>query len=260
MGGREAQLEEALLGGRFEKQQGVVRMRESKFVVLGAGGVGKTSLVVRFLDNIFNTAYKPTVEDCYQHNIQLPDGISHTVEILDTAGSHHFPAMRELSIRSGRGFLLVYSVDSLQSFREAAQLFQLIHDIRGPQVPVVIVGNKCDLETHRQVSLSTAEQAVSEWSKGLGDLAFMEASAKLDTNVRRVFVELLQMARAIEEREEALLEESDLYRRKSRRLSRRLGRKLSCLSATFAMQKSGPVPELPAPLPIPTKDAKCVII
>ncbi|GFV61006.1 GTP-binding protein Di-Ras1 [Trichonephila clavipes] len=58
------------------------------------------------------------------------DGISHTVEILDTAGSHHFPAMRELSIRSGRGFLLVYSVDSLQSFREAAQLFALIQDIR----------------------------------------------------------------------------------------------------------------------------------
>lgn len=57
---------------RFENQQGVVRMRESKFVVLGAGGVGKTSLVVRFLDNIFNNTYKPTVEDCYQHNIQLP--------------------------------------------------------------------------------------------------------------------------------------------------------------------------------------------
>ena len=47
-------------------------MRESKFVVLGAGGVGKTSLVIRFLDNVFTSTYKPTVEDCYQHTIQLP--------------------------------------------------------------------------------------------------------------------------------------------------------------------------------------------
>lgn len=47
-------------------------MRESKFVVLGAGGVGKTSLVVRFLDDVFSSTYKPTVEDCYQHTIQLP--------------------------------------------------------------------------------------------------------------------------------------------------------------------------------------------
>lgn len=53
------------------------------------------------------------------------------MEILDTAGSHHFPAMRELNIRSGRGFLLVYSVDSLQSFREAVQLFELISNLRG---------------------------------------------------------------------------------------------------------------------------------
>lgn len=122
------------------------------------------------------------------------------------------------------------------------------------------MGNKCDLETHRQVPTATAEQSLTEWSKGNGELAFMEASAKLDTNVRRAFVELLQMARTIEEREEALLEESDLYRRKSRRLSRRLGRKLSCLSATFALQKATPAPELPPPVPMPRKDAKCVII
>ncbi|KAG0434140.1 hypothetical protein HPB47_019329 [Ixodes persulcatus] len=58
------------------------------------------------------------------------DGLFHTVEILDTAGSHHFPAMRELSIRSGRGFVLVFAVDSLQSFHEAVQLWHLIAKIR----------------------------------------------------------------------------------------------------------------------------------
>ncbi|XP_054707575.1 ras-related protein Rap-2a-like [Uloborus diversus] len=188
-------------------------MRESKFVVLGAGGVGKTSLVIRFLNDAFSSTYKPTVEDCYQHTIQLPDGISHTVEILDTAGSHHFPAMRELSIRSGRGFLIVYSVDSLQSFREAVQLYELIIDIRGAQVPVVLVGNKSDLEIHRQVSHETAAQKASE---ALSGCPFFEASAKFDINVKEVFLELLQIAREHEEAQEAMLEEQDLFRRKSR--------------------------------------------
>ncbi|CAL1290938.1 unnamed protein product [Larinioides sclopetarius] len=239
-------------------------MRESKFVVLGAGGVGKTSLVLRFLDDVFSSTYKPTVEDCYQHTIQLPDGISHTVEILDTAGSHHFPAMRELSIRSGRGFLLVYSVDSLQSFREAAQLFALIQDIRGTQVPVVIVGNKCDLEIHRQVPREAAEKEVSDNMEGC---EFFEASAKFDTNVKEVFLKLLQMARTLEEAQEALLEEQDLFRRKSRRLSKRLSRKLSCFNSMAFALKKNPSPEHHA-TPEPTRERarnlkdiqKCVLI
>lgn len=71
-------------------------------------------------------------------SLSLSDGISHTVEILDTAGSHHFPAMRELSIRSGRGFLLVYSIDSLQSFREAVQLWELIIGLRGACIVIMV--------------------------------------------------------------------------------------------------------------------------
>lgn len=46
--------------------------KESKLVILGAGGVGKTSLVLQFLQGFFSTAYKPTVEDCYSHTLQLP--------------------------------------------------------------------------------------------------------------------------------------------------------------------------------------------
>ncbi|CAL1266156.1 unnamed protein product [Larinioides sclopetarius] len=105
--------------------------RENKLVVLGPGGVGKTSLVVQYLEGFFTTTYKPTVEDYYRHTIKMPDGAFHTVQILDTAGSLNFPAMRELSIRSGRGFILVFSVDNLQSFHEALQLWDLIQRIRG---------------------------------------------------------------------------------------------------------------------------------
>ncbi|XP_015918032.1 ras-related protein Rap-1b-like [Parasteatoda tepidariorum] len=232
-------------------------MRESKFVVLGAGGVGKTSLVVRFLNDMFCSTYKPTVEDCYQHTIQLPDGISHTVEILDTAGSHHFPAMRELSIRSGRGFLLVYSVDSYQSFREATQLWQLIRDIRADDdVPVLLVGNKSDLEIHRQV---TYDQALKRTKESMDGCCFYEASAKFNTNVKEVFLTLLQLARDQEEAQEALLEEQDLFRRKSRRLSKRISRKIN---NTFALKKNDSTTDLSDPVIDLKKDLqpKCVIV
>nr|XP_027224610.1 ras-related protein Rab-7a-like [Penaeus vannamei] len=106
-------------------------MKESKLVILGAGGVGKTSLVLQFLQGFFSTTYKPTVEDCYSHTLQLPNGLFHALEILDTAGSHHFPAMRELSIRSGRAFVIVFAVNNEQSFYEAQSLWNLITKIKG---------------------------------------------------------------------------------------------------------------------------------
>ncbi|XP_042856153.1 GTP-binding protein Di-Ras1-like, partial [Penaeus japonicus] len=106
-------------------------MKENKLVVLGAGGVGKTSLVLQFLQGFFSPTYKPTVEDCYSHTLQLPNGLFHSLEILDTSGSHNFPAMRELSIRSGRAFIIVFAVNNEQSFYEAQALWNLIKEVKG---------------------------------------------------------------------------------------------------------------------------------
>lgn len=107
--------------------------------------------------------------------------------------------------------------------------------ILGNQVPVVLVGNKCDLEAHRQVALKTVEETTAQSMNGC---KFFEASAKYDLNVKEVFLELLQIARNLEEAQEALLEEQDLFRRKSRRLSKRLSRKLSVFnSMAFNLKK-----------------------
>ena len=63
--------------------------------------------------------------------MSFPDGLFHALEILDTAGSHHFPAMRELSIRCGRAFVIVFAVNNQQTFYEAQALLDLIKDIKG---------------------------------------------------------------------------------------------------------------------------------
>ncbi|XP_076305034.1 ras-related protein Rap-1b-like [Tachypleus tridentatus] len=190
-------------------------MRDYKLVVLGAGGVGKTSLVVQFLEGFYSSTYKPTVEDYYQHTIQMPDGIFHTVEILDTSGSHHFPAMRELSIRSGRGFVLVFSVNDLQSFHEALHLWDLISKSRGPEVPVILVGNKSDLTTERKVQKEKAQQTAKDV---LNNCRYIETSAKYNLNVSDLFQELLLQAKAKEQPPNP----NPPDRRYSRRLSRRL--------------------------------------
>lgn len=117
------------------------------------------------------------------------DGIFHTVEILDTAGSHHFPAMRELSIRSSRAFVLVFSVDNEQSFYEVMAIWELIVKIKGrPDVPVILVGNKVDLDETRRVPHDVALTFTKE---SMHCCRYLETSAKYNVNVGQLFSELL---------------------------------------------------------------------
>lgn len=70
-----------------------------------------------------------------------------TLQITDTTGSHQFPAMQRLSISKGHAFILVYSVSSRQSLEELRPIWELIREIKGPdlsQIPVMLTGNKCD--------------------------------------------------------------------------------------------------------------------
>lgn len=80
-----------------------------------------------------------------------------TLQITDTTGSHQFPAMQRLSISKGHAFILVYSVSSRQSLEELRPIWELIREIKGPdlsQIPVMLVGNKCDESAElREVSI-----------------------------------------------------------------------------------------------------------
>ena len=75
------------------------------------------------------------------------------MDILDTAGQEEYSAMREQYMRKGEGFLLVYSIASRQSFEEIMMYRQHILRVKDrDQFPMILVGNKCDLEAERQVS------------------------------------------------------------------------------------------------------------
>uniref|UniRef100_A0AAY4EVQ8 Small monomeric GTPase n=1 Tax=Denticeps clupeoides TaxID=299321 RepID=A0AAY4EVQ8_9TELE len=100
-------------------------MREYKLVVLGSGGVGKSALTVQFVQGIFVEKYDPTIEDSYRKQVEV-DGQQCMLEILDTAGTEQFTAMRDLYMKNGQGFALVYSIAAQSTFNDLQDLREQI--------------------------------------------------------------------------------------------------------------------------------------
>ncbi|XP_022258154.1 ras-related protein O-Krev-like [Limulus polyphemus] len=160
-------------------------------VVLGSPRVGKTAIVQQFLYETFPTDYKATVEEFHRSQFDM-DHFVLTLDILDTSGSYEFPAMKRLAVSTGDAFVLVYSIDDAESFEEVRRERELVLETRPRNIPIVVVGNKCDLEDHRMVGKELAESVVTmDWENG-----FIEASAKTSTNVFEIFNELLVQAHA----------------------------------------------------------------
>lgn len=159
--------------------------RELHVVVLGAGGVGKSCLTAQFVHNEWIESYDPTIEDSYRTQLQV-DGRQVVLEILDTAGTEQFVAMRDLYMKTGQGFLLVFSITSPSSLNELAGLREEIIRIKDDEnVPMVIVGNKADLEESRVVQRAKGFSISQRWGA-----PYYESSARTRTNVDEVFVDL----------------------------------------------------------------------
>ncbi|CAK7890721.1 ras-related protein Rsr1p [[Candida] anglica] len=163
-------------------------MRDYKVVVLGAGGVGKSSVTVQFVQGVYVESYDPTIEDSYRKQIEI-DGRACDLEILDTAGVAQFTAMRELYIKSGKGFLLVYSVTDENSLKELLALREQVLRIKdSDNVPMVLIGNKCDLKDDRVLSIEDGIKVSQDW----GCVPFYETSAMYKTNVDESFIDVVR--------------------------------------------------------------------
>uniref|UniRef100_A0A8B9PM23 small monomeric GTPase n=1 Tax=Apteryx owenii TaxID=8824 RepID=A0A8B9PM23_APTOW len=157
-------------------------MREYKLVVLGSGGVGKSALTVQFVQGIFVEKYDPTIEDSYRKQVEV-DCQQCMLEILDTAGTEQFTAMRDLYMKNGQGFALVYSITAQSTFNDLQDLREQILRVKDTEdVPMILVGNKCDLEEERVVGKEQGQNLARQWC----NCAFLESSAKSKINVNEI--------------------------------------------------------------------------
>jgi len=158
-----------------------------KLVLVGVGGVGKSCLTIQYISNKFVDDYDPTLEDSYRKQVSI-DGEECILDIFDTAGQEDFSAVRDQYMRTGDGFLCVYSITMQASFDEAVNLHEHILRVKdSEEVPFVLVGNKCDLEEDREIPTEKGQKLSEE----LG-CKFMEASAKTRLNVVEAFEDLVK--------------------------------------------------------------------
>uniref|UniRef100_T2MET3 Ras-related protein R-Ras2 n=1 Tax=Hydra vulgaris TaxID=6087 RepID=T2MET3_HYDVU len=164
--------------------------RQYKLVVVGGGGVGKSALTIQFIQSHFVQDYDPTIEDSYRKQCVIDDKVAH-LDILDTAGQEEFSAMREQYMRTGEGFLLVFSVTDRSSFDEIPRFHTQILRVKDiEEFPMILVGNKSDLENERTVSTAEAQELGRKLK-----VSYLESSAKQRINVDAAFHDLVRAIR-----------------------------------------------------------------
>jgi GTPase KRas protein len=143
-----------------------------------------------FAQNHFIDEYDPTIEDSYRKQVTI-DEETCLLDILDTAGQEEYSAMRDQYMRTGQGFLMVFSITSRSSFDEITSFREQILRVKdADKAPMVLVANKSDLENERQVTTGEGQDLAKSFN-----IPFMETSAKTRVNVEESFFELVREIR-----------------------------------------------------------------
>uniref|UniRef100_A0A2K5Q367 small monomeric GTPase n=1 Tax=Cebus imitator TaxID=2715852 RepID=A0A2K5Q367_CEBIM len=161
-------------------------MTKYKLVVVGTGDVGKSTLTIQLIQNHFVAEYDPTIEDSYRKQVVI-GGETCLLDILDTGGQEEYSAMRDQYMRIGEDFFCVFAINNSESFVDINLYREQIKQVKDlDDVPMGLVGNKCDLPT-RTVDTKQAH----ELAKSNG-IPFIETSAKTRQSVEDAFYTLVR--------------------------------------------------------------------
>jgi len=156
-----------------------------KLLLIGDSGVGKTCILLRFVERKFQASFISTIGIDFKMKTIDIDGKVVKLQIWDTAGQDRFRAVTTAYYRGAMGIVLVYDITEEQSFLNVRNWVESIHESAIDDIPIILVGNKCDMTEERVVSKEAGKQMADEYS-----MRFYEASAKEDINVKEMFTNL----------------------------------------------------------------------
>ncbi|KAJ8776649.1 hypothetical protein J1605_015238 [Eschrichtius robustus] len=186
----------ALSGGQARRRKQPPRPADFKLqvIIIGSRGVGKTSLMERFTDDTFCEACKSTVDE--EAKSQRVDNSSTVAQqsasgqgqgCKDTAGQERFNSITSAYYRSAKGIILVYDITKKETFDDLPKWMKMIDKYASEDAELLLVGNKLDCETDREISRQQGEK----FAQQITGMRFCEASAKDNFNVDEIFLKLV---------------------------------------------------------------------
>ena len=160
-----------------------------QILIIGDTSVGKSSLISRYANGTFREEYLATVGLDYCTKNEIINNKTIQIKLWDTAGQERFKALTQNYFRNAEGVLLVYDVTSTDSFDNLKYWISSIKDNMKQQdmnIPLIIIGNKIDMEDSREIIKENAEKFAGE-----NNYKYFETSAKTGVGVDDAIRELV---------------------------------------------------------------------
>ena len=159
-----------------------------KMLIIGDSGVGKSSLMNRFSDNIFSESYINTIGVDFKIRTIEVNGKMIKLQIWDTAGQERFRTIVSSYYRGAHGIMIVFDITDKDSFNNVNMWYNEIQKYASSNIKTILIGNKADFESKRQVDYSEAKEYADSMN-----MTYFETSAKTALNVEKSFFELASL-------------------------------------------------------------------
>lgn len=150
-----------------------------RIFTLGNGQVGKTCFILRFTEDSFQPAHLMTTGIDLKTKLVELNNKKYNVSFYDTAGQERFRSICYNSIKSADGIILMFDLTNQKSYDEISNWMMNIKDIKGDDFPMILIGNKCDLEKERVISKEEGIELSKKYK-----LKYFEASNKTGENIQ----------------------------------------------------------------------------
>lgn len=154
-----------------------------KTILIGDSSVGKSSLLYRYTDNDWNPYYIATIGVDFKVTTIEKQGKVIKLQLWDTAGQERFRSITQSYYKNANAIAVVFDVTDRDSFNNVATWIEDIHNFGATNVPVALLGNKCDFPASQRV-ISAEEANAFAAAHGI---KYFETSAKTGTNVQEAF-------------------------------------------------------------------------
>ena len=154
-------------------------------LIVGQSSVGKSNVLLRFADNVFQESFLPTIGVDFKIRTIESDNSIIKLQMWDTAGQEKFKTITAAYYKGSHGIILMYDVTDRSSFNDLQNWMAEVEKYAPENVRKIIVGNKCDIKTERQVSTKEGR----DFAAAMG-MDFIETSAKENINVEETFLTL----------------------------------------------------------------------